>query len=601
MSYRSDAHKSNQLFSNKLVVTVGIMKVELSLHASQLKNVAGSMGTSDPLCVVTALATTPGAKPNVLGKTEVIPNSLSPHWVKVFVLDYELGTPIKVACNVFDQRNKGENKTMGSAVFDIGELLGARGNTKAKKLKGGGTLFANVRKATGSGTLRLQCKGSKLKNVEGMFSKSDPFFELSRKISAAGGLTWDNVYRSNHLKNTLNPDWEVAVIDLSTLCGGDLDLPIKVEVYDYESSGKHKPMGSAEMSVKGMQSAAASGTPVKLLQKGKDVGFFHIVKAEVSGIESITGQMAATSVSPKTPFVPTPVAAAAAGSINFVDYVSGGCELNVIVAIDFTGSNGDPRLPGTLHHLDANSMNPYEKAISAIVTILAKYDSDQKFPVYGFGAKYHGQINHCVQCGSAEEASGVQGVLDAYDSVFKSGLVMSGPTVFTEVMEVAAARARSSLEAAQRRGQQTYTVLLIVTDGEVSDVAATARCLDAISTAPLSVVIVGVGDADFSGMQFLDDSSQRTGKRDVAQFVQFSKYASSSVALSSETLREIPDQVVQYFQNQRISPLPPIQRSDSSVDVGAEEEIDLSLDVREDEIVVLGGGGGFVDGFAKGR
>ena len=575
------------------------MKVELSLHASQLKNVAGSMGTSDPFCVVTSLATQPGAKPNVLGKTEVIANTLSPHWVKVFVLDYDLGTPIKVACNVFDQVKKGENRTMGSAVFDIGELLGARGNTKAKKLKGGGTLFASVRKATGSGTLRLHCKGSKLKNVEGMLSKSDPFFELSRKISAAGGLTWDNVYRSNHLQNTLNPDWEMSVIDLSTLCGGDLDLPIKVEVYDFESSGKHKPMGSVEMSVKGMQSAAASGTPVTLLQKGKDVGSFHVVRAEVSGIEGITEQMAATSVAAKTPAA-TPMVVAPA-PINFVDYVSGGCELNVVVAIDFTGSNGDPRKPGTLHHLDANSMNPYEKAISAIVTILAKYDSDQKFPVFGFGAKYSGQINHCFRCGNLEEVSGVQGVLDAYDSVFKSGLVMSGPTVFTEVIEVAAARARSSLEAAQRRGQQTYTVLLIVTDGEVSDAAATARCLDSISTAPLSVVIVGVGDADFSSMQFLDDASQKTGKRDIAQFVQFSKHASSSVALSSETLREIPDQVVQYFQGQRISPLPPIQRSDSSVDVGAEEEIDLTLDIQEDEIVVLGGGDGFVDGFAKSR
>jgi hypothetical protein len=39
-------------------------------------------------------------------------------------------------------------------------------------------------------------KGSKLKNVEGMLSKSDPFFEISRKIDASGGQTWDNIYRS---------------------------------------------------------------------------------------------------------------------------------------------------------------------------------------------------------------------------------------------------------------------------------------------------------------------------------------------------------------------------------------------------------------------
>ena len=48
------------------------MKVELSLHASKLKNVAGvGKGTSDPFAVVTQLATVRGEKAKVLGKTEV--------------------------------------------------------------------------------------------------------------------------------------------------------------------------------------------------------------------------------------------------------------------------------------------------------------------------------------------------------------------------------------------------------------------------------------------------------------------------------------------------------------------------------------------------
>lgn len=79
---------------------------------------------------------------------------------------------------------------MGSAVFDIGELLGARGNTQVKKLKKGGSLFATVKRQQGSGVLRLKLKGDKLKNTEGMFSKSDPFYELSRKVDIAGGQTW---------------------------------------------------------------------------------------------------------------------------------------------------------------------------------------------------------------------------------------------------------------------------------------------------------------------------------------------------------------------------------------------------------------------------
>jgi len=466
----------------------------------------------------------------------------------------------------------------------------------------GGTIFCSVRKAEGSGLLRLQMKGIKLKNVEGLLSKSDPFFELSRQTNhaGAGGLTWDNVYRSKAIKNNLNPEWEAAVVDLSTLCGGDLDHPVQIQVFDHESSGKHKGMGKVEMSVNGMVQAAERGEAVPLLHKGKNVGSLQIVRAEVSGVaapaavQQVTERLAATSVS-----APPRVAAAPTRTSppDFVDYVSGGCELNVIVAIDFTGSNGDPRKPGALHYIDANSMNDYEKAINAIVGILAKYDSDQKFPVVGFGAKYGGVVRHCFQCGPSEEAHGVHGVLKAYESVFKSGLIMSGPTVFTEVMQMAAARAQSSLEAAQRIGSQAYTILLIITDGAVTDPQATAQCLDLCSDSPLSVVIVGVGDADFSSMQFLDDAAG-PGKRDIAQFVQFNRHRHSSTSLTTETLHEIPTQLVQYFQSKGIAPHPPLQRSDSMMSVGeAEEEIDLSLNIGEEEIVIAGGGDDFVDGF----
>lgn len=96
-------------------------------------------GTSDPFAVVTKLSTKPGDKPRVLGKTEVIKNSLSPNWVHVFTLDYDLGTPCKIAVNIFDEVRKSNNLGMGSAVFDVGEILGSRGNVKAKKLKKGGT------------------------------------------------------------------------------------------------------------------------------------------------------------------------------------------------------------------------------------------------------------------------------------------------------------------------------------------------------------------------------------------------------------------------------------------------------------------------------
>jgi Copine len=116
----------------------------------------------------------------------------------------------------------------------------------------------------------------------------------------------------------------------------------------------------------------------------------------------------------------------------------------------------------------------------------------------------------------------------------------------------------------------------------------------------MSIVIVGVGNADFSGMQFLDDSA-KPGKRDIAQFVQFNKHGSNSAALTSETLREIPDQLVQYFQSRGIAPSPALQRTDSTMSMGDDEEIDLALDVGENEIVVTSGGMDFVNDFNMSR
>jgi hypothetical protein len=47
-------------------------KVQISLYAANLKNVAGAFkGKSDPYAIVTLLAGGPMEKPEILGKTEV--------------------------------------------------------------------------------------------------------------------------------------------------------------------------------------------------------------------------------------------------------------------------------------------------------------------------------------------------------------------------------------------------------------------------------------------------------------------------------------------------------------------------------------------------
>lgn len=248
--------------------------------------------------------------------------------------------------------------------------------------------------------------------------------------------------------------------------------------------------------------------------------------------------------------------------------------------------------------------NQYEKAIAAIVSILVNYDHDRKIPVMGFGAKYGGVVRHCFQCGKELEAEGLAGVLHAYRTVFHTGLVMSRPTVYKDVLEETAKRATKNLADAQSRGSQAYTILLILTDGAVSDVDETVECLNRISDSPLSVIIVGVGDEDFGAMRYLDNSANGKLNRDNVQFVNFNQHAHSSHSLTQATLADIPQQLVEYFQRLNIQPLSPVFRGNDSLanldnipECEEVEEIALSFNAGNDDSIVVMGGDGFVNGF----
>lgn len=83
------------------------------------------------------------------------------------------------------------------------------------------------------------------------------------------------------------------------------------------------------------------------------------------------------------------------------------------------------------------------------------------------------------------------------------------------------------------------------------------------SALPISIIIVGVGTADFSAMEELDgdtvrlSSRGRVAARDIVQFVELNRFQgqSSKVELAKEVLAEIPDQLVGYMKSANITPL----------------------------------------------
>lgn len=79
---------------------------------------------------------------------------------------------------------------------------------------------------------------------------------------------------------------------------------------------------------------------------------------------------------------------------------------------------------------------------------------------------------------------------------------MSGPTYFSGVLKVVLGYMQANIHLSM------YHTLLILTDGSIHDMKETKDLIVECSQYPLSIIIVGIGDADFSNMITLDGDEQ---------------------------------------------------------------------------------------------
>jgi hypothetical protein len=175
--------------------------------------------------------------------------------------------------------------------------------------------------------------------------------------------------------------------------------------------------------------------------------------------------------------------------------------------------------------------------------------------VYGFGAQYKGDstgaVSHCFNLNFSNnpEIDGVNGIIETYKNAVKS-VYLSGPTNFSpSIMQ--------SIEYVKTKGiVNSYYILLIITDGQISDMPLTRSAIVEASMLPISIIIVGVGNANFESMNELDGDEQPLvdayGKRirDIVQFVKYdNKYSINTALFSQDLLYEIPNQVENYFRS----------------------------------------------------
>ena len=244
----------------------------------------------------------------------------------------------------------------------------------------------------------------------------------------------------------------------------------------------------------------------------------------------------------------------------FMEYLKEGLNLNLNIAIDYTLSNEEPNNPNSLHYLYGNEPNDYEKAIFSCGTIVGYYDRDQIFPCYGFGGiPFKESItSHCFNINFQESPDIylIDNVIKAYKESFNK-ITLYGPTYFAPIIK----KVMNDLKKILNQSPQDnhYEILMILTDGLINDMDETVKLLIDCESLPLSVIIIGIGNSDFTNMIYLDgdvepltDNNGRVTRRDLVQFVEYEKfkngfYSGNNNELSEEVLKEIPKQIEEYY------------------------------------------------------
>lgn len=499
------------------------------------------MSKSDPMCVL--------YEQDAQGewiersRTEGIKNNHAPVFATKIEMEYHFEHKQKIRFDIVDvddPKKAADLRTaelIGSVEATVAKVVGSKHgrfeaaltNRNQGEGKKYGTIIviAEAQKGRTGDKVKMVLEGVGLAAKDGMFGKSDPYFVFKRLRRGTEEVAFE--YKSEYIKQNLNPVWEPAYMCFSEMCNGDLDEKIKLEVWDYDSASSPDMIGWLDVSLNDL----LKKEPLKLNDRpGGRTADPGSIKAQELTVH-------------RTP--------------NFLDYIMEGCDLTISVAVDFTASNKNIEDPVSLHHVSEEQQNQYQQAMTSVGSVILDYDHDKQVGAMGFGAIVPGaeEASHCFplkfDSGPGEyNVDGIEGLMQSYSDAI-SKVKLYGPTNFQNVIDQQALMAKECQKSA-------YHILMILTDGDITDKQETIAAIVRASHVPMSIIIIGVGDEDFEEMDILDsdkgmleDEAGNKAARDIVQFVPFKKHPSAT-ELETNLLSELPGQLLGYMWANKRTP-----------------------------------------------
>ncbi|KAK4596139.1 hypothetical protein RGQ29_014264 [Quercus rubra] len=505
-----------------------------------------------------------------LGRTEVVLNSLYPAWIKKVTIAFQFEIVQPLMLKLKDQ------EFLGEATCVLSEIVTkqTRSLTLNLHIKNGHTGLRNFGALTihAEETVALRScveiivHCSHLDNKD-LFSKSDHFLRISRIVKTGGSIP---IFRTEVVNNNLNPIWKPLCLSVQQF--GSKDNPLIIECFDFKSSGNYVLIGKLQKSMADLEKLYKEGSGANLTSTSSHHGHDKVLKGWLFMDQFCEKQQ-----------------------YSFLDYISSGSKLNFMVAIDFTDS---------LHYIDPSGrLNSYQRAILEVGEVIQFYDSDRRFPAWGFGGRTcDGTTSHCFNLNGnacAFEVEGIEGIMAAYSSALHN-VALAGPTLFGQVINKVAQIASQShliqqqqlLLMRQSNSHQLVTnfvklwtdpnplqksyhylysyhnSLVKLTYPKIPLLSLLIHFSELVtrfefglgvraSDLPLSILVVGVMEVlDADDGRRLESSIGHVATRDFVQFVPMREVHSGQISVVQALLEELPGQFLTFMRGRDIKPRP---------------------------------------------
>lgn len=484
----------------------------------------------------------------LVGETEAAANDSSPCYRRRIRIDLLAAGLQMLKIQVWDL-GAGSRELLGEAVAELRAVVASQAGVAAAVTKMGapnGHVLVSARQVVQDKSMfsiSLGCLN--VKNTE-MFGKTDPYVMLFRPYDShvtynshtdIPDSLWCLIYKTEWVKSDLNPKFNPFCISSWNLSRGNPHVLIKVEIWDHSKIGRDKKVGTAYTTLARILSGA-----------DKFINSFDLKNR-------FMGTVCFGSFEVKQ-------------TLSMGEYLSLGISLRCFFAVNCSTSME----VFNKSYVEGVPKTLIESAVEAVSDALLSKQQPPKLGFLGFSALKDGcrttsfsfnQNERNCSVGSTAEA------LELYKKLYPT-LEPAKPTKIEPVLE----RVRLMIKYQDRSKPKVYSLLVILTDGDIQDQQA---CVDRIvecSSEPMSIAIVGIGLSNFNKLEFLEsgvsqagaqkqdshskqqlprqlsrlrDSKGKEGCRSIVKFVYYQNYAGKPKELADAIFRELPTQMADYY------------------------------------------------------